>query len=311
MLTRGTNPRRRRDAAAGTIKLLEKRVGTLELKEELTKGDVQSILRMSKLLGDVSNDFKAYHFAIMDHIESDQDAEAEQETLDQHETKVMELIDRIGELIKEPSEEKKDSDGEFSTPRSSEPPLNVVKDQIVDRQLDVIEGSVLGIQRDLGKADLDVPMLVNYMDKIKRLEGKLEGLEKELLSLDDFGRRLERASEIERTLFGLRVKITRLMEQTKKEPSPKVVEPPLMAGVNLPRIEIPKFDSNILNWRSFWEQFQAAVHDKPQLSEVDKLTYLRDAVKGGPAMYVISGLTQTAESYGEAIQCLKDCYNRP
>ena len=79
MLTRGSNPKRRRDAAAGTIKLLEKRLGTLELKEELTKGDIQSVLRMSKLLGDVSNDFKMYHFAIVDQLESDQDAEAEQE----------------------------------------------------------------------------------------------------------------------------------------------------------------------------------------------------------------------------------------
>ena len=84
-----------------------------------------------------------------------------------------------------------------------------------------------------------------------------------------------------------------------------------MGGVNLPQIEIPSFDGNILNWRSFWEQFQVAVHDKPQLGEVEKLTYLRDAVKGGPARNVIQGLTQTAESYQEAVQCLKDRYNRP
>ena len=53
MLTRGSNPKKRRNAAAGTINLLEKRIGTMELKEELTKGDVQSIVRMSKLLSDV------------------------------------------------------------------------------------------------------------------------------------------------------------------------------------------------------------------------------------------------------------------
>ena len=40
------------------------RVATMEIKEELTKGDMQSILRMSKLLSDVSNDFKTYHLAI-------------------------------------------------------------------------------------------------------------------------------------------------------------------------------------------------------------------------------------------------------
>ena len=84
-----------------------------------------------------------------------------------------------------------------------------------------------------------------------------------------------------------------------------------MDGVNLPRIEIPKFDVNILNSRPFWEQFRAAVHDKPHLGEVDRLTYLRDAIKGGPAMYVIQRLTQSTESYPEAIKCLHDRYDRP
>ena len=84
-----------------------------------------------------------------------------------------------------------------------------------------------------------------------------------------------------------------------------------MTGVNLPRIEIPTFDGNILNWRLFWEQFKAAVHDKPQLKEVDKLTYLWDVLKDGPARNVIKGLTQTVESDQEAVRCLKDRHDRP
>ena len=85
----------------------------------------------------------------------------------------------------------------------------------------------------------------------------------------------------------------------------------MLAGVNLPQIEIPTFDGSILNWRLFWEQFQATVHDKPQLGEVDKLMCSRDALKDGPAKSVVQGLTQTVESYQEAIRCLKDCYDRP
>ena len=77
MLTRagGSNPRRRRDTAAGTIKPLEKRIDTMEIKEELTNADFQLILRTSKLLDDVSNDFKEYHFAIIDQLENDEDVE--------------------------------------------------------------------------------------------------------------------------------------------------------------------------------------------------------------------------------------------
>ena len=157
----------------------------------------------------------------------------------------------------------------------------------------------------------DVQVLNNYVDKIKSLEGKLKVLEKEIVSLVDFRGRLERASHIERILFDLRVHISRLMEETKKEQDSNVVGTPLVAGINLPRIDIPTFDSNILNWRLFREQFQAAVRDKLHLGEIDKLTYLREALKNRTARNVIQGLTQKAESYQEAIVCLKDRYDRP
>ena len=84
-----------------------------------------------------------------------------------------------------------------------------------------------------------------------------------------------------------------------------------MVGMSLPCIEISKFDGNILKWHLLWEQFQAAVHGKPHLEEVDKLTYLRDALKDGPAKNAVKGLTQTAESYKQAIRCLKDRYDCP
>ena len=61
------------------------------------------------------------------------------------------------------------------------------------------------------------------------------------------------------------------MEQTKKEPAPHTFGMQVVGGVNLPQIEIPTFDGNILNWRLFWEQFQAAVHNKRQLEVVDKM----------------------------------------
>ena len=113
------------------------------------------------------------------------------------------------------------------------------------------------------------------------------------------------------SLFDLIAAISCLMEQTKKEPTPQVVRMPRMARVNLPRIKIQTFDGNILTWQLFWEQFQATVHNKLQLEEVDKLMYLQNALKDGPARNVIQGLTEMAESYQEDVKCLKDCYNHP
>ena len=117
----------------------------------------------------------------------------------------------------------------------------------------------------------------------------------------------KKASRTERSLFEARVAISSLTEETKR----KLIVLPMMGELSLPRIEILTFDGNILNWWLFWEQFQVAVHDKPHLEEVDKLTYLRVALKEGPARNVVQGLTQTAKRYYDAVRCLKDRYDRP
>ena len=103
MITRsGTRAQRRREAANGTVKLLEQRTEALEAKEWLMDDDKRSALRMSKLLGDVSADFKNYHFAIVDTLENEDDVKAEQEVLDHHELSVLELVDRLGMLVEVP-----------------------------------------------------------------------------------------------------------------------------------------------------------------------------------------------------------------
>ena len=59
--------------STGTIKLLEKRLNTLDLKQELTKDDIQSVPRLSKLLSDMSNDFNPYQLANVDQLQNDEE----------------------------------------------------------------------------------------------------------------------------------------------------------------------------------------------------------------------------------------------
>ena len=74
-----------------------------------------------------------------------------------------------------------------------DPAQATVKGRIVDRQLDIVEGSVTAIKRNVeNPANVDVLILTNYLDKMKSLKGKLEGLEKEIVSLNDFRGHLER-----------------------------------------------------------------------------------------------------------------------
>ena len=67
--------------------------------------------------------------------------------------------------------------------------------------------------------------------------------------------------------------------------------------VKLPKFSVPSFDGSLLNWSSFWEQFETAIHLKEQLTEAKKLVYLKDSLKDGPAGHVIEGLAQTSGNY--------------
>jgi hypothetical protein len=82
-------------------------------------------------------------------------------------------------------------------------------------------------------------------------------------------------------------------------------------GVKLPKLEAPSFDGKYTNWISFWEQFEVAIHSRSSLSDVEKLAYLRNALKNGTAKGIIEGLSTSGDFYPEAIKTLKDRYDRP
>ena len=71
------------------------------------------------------------------------------------------------------------------------------------------------------------------------------------------------------------------------------------SGVRLPKISIPTFDGKTLSWKSFWEQFDATIHSKAGLNDIEKLAYLQDALRDSPARFMIQGLTRTSEIYEE------------
>ena len=82
-------------------------------------------------------------------------------------------------------------------------------------------------------------------------------------------------------------------------------------GVELPKLEAPTFNGNILHWRSFCEQFSNSVHGRSNLSAAEKLVYLQQALKGGLARSTIEGLSRSGDNYDEAVRYLKAKYDRP
>ena len=80
--------------------------------------------------------------------------------------------------------------------------------------------------------------------------------------------------------------------------------------INLPKLIITPFDGNILNWVSFWDQFESSIHLKNNISDIDKFSYLRSFLSPR-AEETVSGLTLTAENYAEAVDLLKKRYGNP
>ena len=79
-------------------------------------------------------------------------------------------------------------------------------------------------------------------------------------------------------------------------------------GVKLPKLEVPMFDGNLLNWKTFWEQFCVSVHSRTNISDAEKLV---QALKDGKAKHTIEGLSRTGDQYNEAVECLQQRYDRP
>ena len=273
----GTSAKRRREAASGTVKLLERRTAALEAKEELTAADKQSALRITKLLGDVSIDFKTYHHTIVDQIEDDEEAKKEQETLERHEIQVMDLIDRLSQLMDIPA-----------------PAKPIAGRDLLRKGIDRIEKSYRKMKSEFDEHGLGMDtftLQTRLEERIEDTKSELQTISKELLSIEDSSELEERADTLEALLRSLKGDVRRLVTSKEEKPPLTTSGAAEMSSIRLPSIETPSFDGNILSWRLFWEQFDSAIHSKSHLSDSDKLTYLREALKSGPAKSVVVGLT--------------------
>ena len=73
----------------------------------------------------------------------------------------------------------------------------------------------------------------------------------------------------------------------------------------LPKLSLPTFNGNPLQWQTFWGSFNAAVHSNSNLSGVEKFNYLR-AQTSGEAAKAISGFPLTNTNYEQAIALLNE-----
>ena len=58
------------------------------------------------------------------------------------------------------------------------------------------------------------------------------------------------------------------------------------ATSRLPKLELPKFNGDIMKWKPFYDRFQASVHNNTKLAKVKKFNYLISQLEGEPLQAV-------------------------
>ena len=151
-----------------SILVTEERIAALEAKDMLTDSHRQSVICISKMLETMYTESKVYHCEILAGIESDEAATQEQAFFDKHQSKTMEFVDHLGELV--------------AKLQPNAPPQVSVNDHLVDRQLDLLNGSMRSVRGVLEIRELiDTHILANYEEKIRSLKKELQGARREIL----------------------------------------------------------------------------------------------------------------------------------
>lgn len=78
--------------------------------------------------------------------------------------------------------------------------------------------------------------------------------------------------------------------------------------INLPKIELPHFNGDIINWRSYHDTFTSLVHENSDLNSVERFHYLIASVSGA-ASTVVRSVPLTGPNYEVAWNALHDRFD--
>ncbi|KAK3894074.1 hypothetical protein Pcinc_002176 [Petrolisthes cinctipes] len=152
-----------------------------------------------------------------------------------------------------------------------------------------------------------VEVLEEFDKRLTRLEEVQSDIELELRPevLDEY---LDKADEARQRAKHMRLLCAdKLKEMTVGD---KVDSVSTIASLHarLPKLELPRFDGDLKQWQSFWEQFSSHIDDT-ELPTISKLTYLLSLLDGS-AKDVVEGVPHTSTSYRTVIDLLKQRFGK-
>ena len=80
----------------------------------------------------------------------------------------------------------------------------------------------------------------------------------------------------------------------------------IMGRNDLPTIDVPKFTGDILDWSSFWSAFKSTIEDRKELSDTQRLHYLRQAINDPELQLLLHSPAESPDFYAEVVSELKE-----
>ena len=160
--------------------------------------------------------------------------------------------------------------------------------------------------------------LEEKMSLLQRLDDEILGLKEEQEICNEIERSSDIRLNIQETIFQIdsKLKETSISEERFSGNSANsnvndflenLFEGRNNSNGKLPNLSIKCFNGNPIEFQSFFDSFQAAIHENNSLKNITKYNYLRTFLRG-PTLTSISGLSLTSENYNQAIEILKKRY---
>ena len=111
-------------------------------------------------------------------------------------------------------------------------------------------------------------------------------------------------------IAGLELKINALKLNDSEIGSVKSTSSSTTGRCKLPKLELPVFEGDPLQWQGFWDQFNVSIHQNEGISDVDRFNYLKRYLKG-KALSTVTGLALSSDNYKEAINLLVERFGNP
>ena len=158
---------------------------------------------------------------------------------------------------------------------------------------------------------LTIVKVQQHLESVARVQEKIDENFQKIVNLCDPADCDSHAADYEALMdriLDARSKLTVLMESLtpKVQVAPSSI-PPMNSDIRLPRLTLPIFEGRLKEWSAFRDMFITTIHNNPNLSPAQKLTYLKAQLKGEASRQVQS-LSICDANYDIAMQQLINRY---